>query len=61
MEIQSKKAQIDNLKIENQQLNIEIQNLQNKERIYTIAEQSGLVQNQDNVINIKGEETGEAK
>lgn len=61
MEIQSKQAQIDNLKVENQQLTIEIQNLQNKERIYTIAEESGLVQNQDNVINIKGDEAGEAK
>lgn len=61
MDIQSKQSQIDNLKLENQQLTIDIQTLQNKDRIYTIAEDSGLVQNQDNIINIKGSETNEAK
>ena len=59
--IQEKKAQIEQLKVENNQLTIDIQGLQNKDRIYTIAEDSGLSQNQDNIINIKGMEGNEAK
>ena len=61
IEIQAKQIQIDNLKIENQQLSIDIQSLENKDRIYTIAEDQGLVQNQENIINIKGSEGNEAK
>ena len=61
IDIQSKQTLIDNLKIENQQLSIDIQSLENKDRIYTIAENQGLVQNQDNIINIKGSEGNEAK
>ena len=60
-EIQSKTLEIENLKQENQQLTIDIQTLQNKDRVYTIAENSGLHQNQDNIINIKGNEGNEAK
>ena len=61
IDIQAKQIEIDNLKIENQQLTIDIQALENKDRIYTIAEDQGLVQNQDNIINIKGNEGNEAK
>ena len=61
IDIQAKQIQIENLKIENQQLTIDIQSLENKDRIYTIAENQGLVQNQDNIINIKGSEGNEAK
>lgn len=60
-EIQSKQIQIETIKQENQQLAIDIQTLQNKERVYTIAENSGLQQNQENIINIKGTEGNEAK
>lgn len=60
-DIQSKELQIDTLKQENQQLAIDIQTLQNKDRVYTIAENSGLQQNQNNIINIKGNEDNEAK
>lgn len=52
IEIQKMNAEIDNCKAENQQLNIEIQSLQNKDRIYTIASEAGLEQNQDNVVSI---------
>lgn len=61
IDIQAKQAEIDNIKLENQQLTIDIQTLQNKDRIYTIAENSGLEQNQENIINIKGNEANEAK
>lgn len=52
IDIQKMNAEIDNYKAENQQLNIEIQSLQNKDRIYTIASEAGLEQNQDNVVSI---------
>lgn len=61
IDIQAKQTEIENIRLENQQLTIDIQTLQNKDRIYTIAQDSGLSQNQDNVINIKGNEANEAK
>ena len=39
--------------IENQKLSSEIQTLQNKERIYTIAQDAGLEQ-QSNIVSIAG-------
>lgn len=61
IDIQAKKEQIEELRIANQQLDVEIQTLRNKDRIYTIAEQSGLEQIQNNVINIKESDINETK
>jgi len=52
MDIQEKTQELTRLKAENQSLNIEIQTLQNKDRVYTIAKDAGLGQNEDNVISI---------
>ncbi len=40
------------LKTENNKLNLEIQNLISKDRVYEIATEAGLSQNQNNVINV---------
>lgn len=62
IEIQKMNSEIDNYKQENQQLNIEIQTLQNKDRIYTIASEAGLEQSQDNVVSLnQGENIEEEK
>lgn len=61
IDIQSKREQIEALKVANQQLDVDIQTLRNKDRIYTIAKESGLEQIQNNVINIKESDTNEAK
>ena len=50
--IQNNETKIRELKTENAQLRTDIQVLQNKERIFTIATENGLEQ-QDNVISIK--------
>ena len=52
--IQKMNNEIDTLKSENEKLNIEIAGLENKDRIYMIAQDAGLNQNQDNVISIQG-------
>jgi len=56
MDIQNMTNEIANLKSENQSLSIEIQSLQNKERVYLIAQESGMNQNQDNVVSVVVEE-----
>lgn len=53
IKIQQMNNQVELLKNENQSLNIEIQSLQNKERVYVIAKDAGLDQNQDNVISVQ--------
>ncbi len=53
--IQKMNNEIDTLKTENEKLNIEIASLENKDRVYIIAQDAGLDQNQDNVISIQGE------
>ena len=50
--IQQAQYEIEEIKEMNNNLNIEIQVLQNKDRVYTIAQESGLTQNQDNVVAI---------
>lgn len=50
MEIQSKTNEIDIIKNENKDLNIEIQTLQNKDRVYLLAQSAGLDQNQENIV-----------
>lgn len=51
--IQKAQNEAEILRIENQKLSIEIQTLQNKERIYTIAQDAGLEQ-QSNIVSIAG-------
>lgn len=53
MNIQEARSQAESLRVENQKLSIEIQTLQNKERIYTIAQDAGLEQ-QNNIVSIAG-------
>ena len=60
VEIQKTQNEIDNLKVENSQLSIDIQTLQNKDRVYTIANEAGMSQSQDNVVSVTGE-TSEAE
>ena len=54
MEIQNMTSQIDSLKAENEKINIEISSLENKDRVYAMANDAGLDQNQDNIISIQG-------
>ena len=54
MEIQNMTSQIASLKAENEKINIEISSLENKDRVYAVANDAGLDQNQDNVISIQG-------
>ncbi len=54
MEIQNMNNQIASLKSDNEKITIEISSLENKERIYTVASDAGLDQNQENIISIKG-------
>ncbi len=54
IEIQDMNLAMASLKSENEKLSIEIQTLQNKDRVYTIADDAGLSQNQDNVISVAG-------
>lgn len=53
IKIQKMNNEIASLKMENQNLSIEIQTLQNKERVYTIAQDAGMDQNQDNIISVR--------
>ena len=55
IKIQKMNNEIASLRAENQNLNIEIQSLQNKERVYSIAQDAGLELNQDNVISVKAD------
>jgi len=55
IEIQDIENQIEVLKYENKNLNVEISGLQNKDRIYTVAETAGMNQNDNNVIALSGE------
>lgn len=52
MDIQKMSSEVTLLRNENQHLTVEIQTLQNKDRIFTIAKDAGLNQNQDNVLTI---------
>ena len=52
IDIQNMNNELAAIKAENQQLNISIQALQNKDRVYTIAKDAGLNQNQDNVVSV---------
>lgn len=52
--IQKTQNEIQTLKAENSQLSINIQTLQNKDRVYTIANEAGMSQSQDNVVSVTG-------
>ncbi len=54
MEIQNTTSRISELKAENEKINISISSLENKERVYTMASDAGLDQNQDNLISLQG-------
>lgn len=59
IDIQKIENEVELMKAENQQLNIDIQTLQNKDRVYTIASNSGLTQSQDNIISVSQGDTSE--
>lgn len=61
IDIQKMSTEVASLKTENQQLNIEIQTLQNKDRIYTMAADAGLVQNESNIVSISEGAMSEAE
>lgn len=54
IDIQRTQNEIEQLKMENSQLSISIQTLQNKDRVYTIANEAGMSQSQDNVVSVTG-------
>ena len=59
--IQKMSTEVASLKLNNQELNIEIQTLQNKDRIYTMAADAGLVQNENNIVSISEGARSEAE
>lgn len=55
IKIQKMNEEIASIQNDNRTLNIEIQSLENKDRVYVIAEASNLDLNQSNIIAISGE------
>lgn len=55
MEIQKLNDELSVLTTENETLNLQIQSLENKDRIYEVAQTSNMDQVQDNIISIVGE------
>lgn len=55
MKIQQLNEELTSLTEENQTLNFEIQSLENKDRIYEVAQTANMDQIQDNIISITGE------
>ena len=55
MKIQKLNDDLAALTLENQTLNFEIQSLENKDRIYEVAQTANMDQIQDNIISIVGE------
>lgn len=55
MKIQDMNEQLATLGIENQSLNFEIQSLENKDRVYDLAQALNMGQVKDNIIAITGE------
>jgi cell division protein FtsL len=56
IKIQSMNSELATLTSENQTLNFEIQSLENKDRVYDLAEVADMGQNQDNIISVNGGE-----
>ncbi len=55
MKIQSMNEELASLRSENQVLTYEINNLENKDRIYAVAEAANMNQATDNIISVQGE------
>lgn len=55
IKIQKMNEEIASIKSENQNLNIEIQTLGNKDRVYVIAQESNMLLDNSNVISVSGE------
>lgn len=55
MKIQSMNEELASLRSENQVLTYEINNLENKDRIYAAAEAANMNQVTDNIISVQGE------
>ena len=55
MKIQTMNEELAILQTQNQTLNYEIQNLENKDRVYEIAQTNNMSQITDNIISIIGE------
>ncbi len=55
IKIQEKNIELASLRNENTSINIEIQSLENKDRVYVIAQAANMNQIQDNVVSVVGE------
>lgn len=55
MKIQSMNEELASLRSENQVLTYEINSLENKDRIYAVAEAANMNQVTDNIISVQGE------
>ena len=55
MKIQQLNTELAQLKNENQTINIEIQNLENKDRVYALAQSANMERNLANVVSVSGE------
>lgn len=56
MKIQQMNDELATLTEQNQTLHFEIQDLENKDRIYEVASMTGLQQSQENIISLSGAE-----
>jgi len=55
MKIQELNAEVAALQNDNQSINIEIQTLENKDRVFVIAQAANMAQTQDNIVSVIGE------
>ena len=55
IKIQKMTDELNTLKNDNQNLNFEIQSLENKDRVYVIAQAANMNQTQDNIVSVIGE------
>ncbi|MDO4197771.1 MAG: hypothetical protein Q4D13_02120 [Erysipelotrichaceae bacterium] len=55
IKIQKLTDELNTLKSDNQNLSFEIQSLENKERVYVIAQAANMNQTQENIVSVTGE------
>lgn len=55
IKIQEANTELMNIKNENASINIEIQSLENKDRVYVIAQAADMNQNQANIVSVVGD------
>ncbi len=55
IKIQKLTDELNTLKNDNQNLNFEIQSLENKDRVYVIAQAANMNQTQDNIVSVTGD------